>query len=406
MESILHNLHDPAVIRDPYPIYRKMREEEPMWLNPVSGSFTLSRYCDISRVLKASQFSNTRVETLFARLPEENPQTNHTLRTFLEDRLVFTEGGQHQRIKSLMAESFSHRHLTNYEGLIQDQLDRLLDSIHPGTPVDMIEQVIQYFPGLIILSILGVPINEQEDMKAWTDTIYAWMGHFPGNIEDRTLRANDAFQSLQERLKFHIAKVRTHPGNDMLSSLVHAEESGRFLNESELIANVIGLINAGQETTVCLLANGLYRLLQNQDQLKLLRAQPELIDTAIDEMLRFDAPAQFVARQVIEPVEINGIMLDSGTLVALGLGSANRDESAFENPDCFDIRRSPNRHLSFGNGRHYCVGSGLALLEARIFFKSLIGRFTRIQADWQRDDIEWRPTLTFRSPQSLPVTLG
>ncbi len=403
---ILHDLHDPQIIADPYPTYARMRREHPVWLNPASASFTVSRYADVERVFKGSEFSNSRVDELFSRVPPESRSAAEAMRPLLEPRLLFTEGERHARIKRLLAQAFSPAHLSAYECLIEARIAFLLDRLPTGQPVDFVGQVSNQLPGMVILSLLGLPLEEQDEMKDWTDNIYAWMGHFTGSIIQRTQQALDAMQGLRRRLREHIEDVRRTPRNDMLSAMVHARDAGLLLDEDELVANVIGLVNAGQETTACLLANGLLRLMQYPAQMERLRGHPELLDSAIEEMLRFDAPAQFVARRVVEPVTLQGLTLDAGAMVALGLASANRDESVFEHADVFDIGRTPNKHLAFGAGRHFCVGSGLARLEARALFRALLKGFSSIHPAWDSSaGLRWRPTLSFRCPLELPVVI-
>ncbi|MBX3733982.1 MAG: cytochrome P450 [Verrucomicrobiae bacterium] len=405
IHPLLYDLHDPGVIADPYPVYARMRRDAPVWHNPASGSWAVTRYADVRHVLDAPEFSNARTAELFARLPAADRSLAEPLRPLLEPRLLFTEEERHRRLRALLMQGFTPAHLQNYSGLITDRLNALLRDLPRDEPVDLLQRVCGLLPGMVILSLLGIPLREQDDMRTWTDAIYAWMGHFPGSIVERTHRALEAVDGLRGRLRGHMEAVRITPRPDLLSALVHAREEGEFLDENELIANVIGLVNAGQETTGCLLANGLLRLLQFPEQMERLRQAPEAMATAVEEMLRYDAPAQFVARRVNVPVDLGGVRLEPGTLVAVGLGSANRDESVFRDPDRFDISRHPNPHLSFGHGRHFCLGNALARLEATTFFTALLQRFPRIEPAWEGASPAWRPTLSFRCPNSLPVVL-
>jgi cytochrome P450 len=328
------------------------------------------------------------------------------MRPLLEPRLLFTEGERHVRIKKLLAQCFSPAHLAHYEVMIEERVSFLVGRLPKKGTVEMVRELTNPLPGMVILSLLGLPANEQEEMKSWTDQIYAWIGHSEGSIVERTKLAIDSIRGLRHRLLDHIEEVRKSPRQDMLSSLVHAREEGLLLDENELVANVIGLVNAGQETTACLLANGILRLVQHPEQMELLRQRPELITAAIEEMLRYDAPAQFIARHTTEPMEMHGHRLQPGDLVALGLGSANRDEEIFEDPDRFDIQRPHKNHLSYGYAHHSCVGSGLARLESKAFFSALIGRVRSMSQDWDlKEGIKWRSTLSFRCPAALPIAI-
>ena len=188
----------------------------------------------------------------------------------------------------------------------------LLDALPRSEPVDFLAKVTNLLPGMVILSILGISLEEEDRMKGWTDDIYAWIGHSTGSIVERTEHALDAVEAVEARLLEIISEVRRRPRADMLSALVHAEEEGGLLSDQELVANVIGLVNAGQETTTCLLANGIIRLLEFPEQWERLRGNDALIEDAVEEMLRFDAPAQFIARRVEQPLALEGITAARG----------------------------------------------------------------------------------------------
>ena len=339
-------------------------------------------------------------------MPKEAGLEVEPLREILTPRLLFTEGEQHARIKRLIMQTFAPHHIQSYTELVAERLGVLLDSLPLGEPVDFLAKVTNLLPGMVILAILGIRLEEEDQMKSWTDDIYAWIGHSSGSIAGRTEKALCAVEGLESRLKELIAESRRQPRADMLSGLVHARDEGAILSDLELVANVIGLVNAGQETTTCLLANGLIRLLEFPGQLERLRAEPSLVSSAVEEMLRFDAPAQFIGRRVEQPFELEGVHLEPGALIALGLAAANRDETAFDRPDEFDVGRSPNPHLSFGHGAHFCVGSALARMEAQLLFTTLLERFGSLRLACSPSELKWRPTTSFRCPLALPVRLS
>ncbi len=402
---VVHDLHDPAVIADPYPTYARMRQEHPLWLNSLSNTWVATRYADVKMLLNSSHASNHRIDHLLARLPLSERARAAPLERIFEPRLLFTEGERHSRIKHLVMQTFAPYHVAHYATVVAERLGRLLEVLPADEPLDFVARVTNLLPGMVILSILGIPVDEQPRMKGWTDDVYAWMGHWPGPILDRTQQALAAVDGLEERLEELLEAARRSPGPDMLSALVHAQDEGRILDTRELVANIIGLVNAGQETTTCLLANGLARLLQHPDQLARLRDDPGLLAPGIEEMLRFDAPAQFIARRLESPLDLHGVRLDTGSVVALGLASANRDEAAFTDPGRFDVARSPNHHLSFGQGAHFCVGATLARMEATQMFTELLRRFRGIELVGTFEELRWRPTTSFRCPMSLPVVL-
>jgi cytochrome P450 len=259
---IIYDLHDPAVIADPYPTYAKMRQKEPVWHNPASGSWVVTRYSDVLGVLQSSETSNHRVDELLARVPKQESLSVEPLRKILTPRLLFTEGEQHTRIRRLVMQTFAPHHVEVYSKVVAQRLRLLLDDLPLGEPLDFLGKVTNLLPGMVILSILGISVEDEDRMKSWTDDIYAWIGHSSGSIVERTKRAISSVEGLESRLMELISEARRNPRADMLSGLVHAQEEGLILSDIELVANVIGLVNAGQETTTCLLANGLIRLLQ------------------------------------------------------------------------------------------------------------------------------------------------
>lgn len=404
--EIVYDLHAPDAIRDPYPVYARMRAEQPVWQNPLSGSWAVVRHRDVQRVLDDPAFSNARLEELFARLPPENRADAEPLRPILEPRLLFTEGDRHRRIRRLALHGFTHDRIAGYAPLIDGVIASLLDALPIDEPFDAVANLTDLVPGLVILGILGIARERQLQLKAWTDDVYRWMGHAPGGIEGRTAATVRAVDGMRTLLREEIAARRASPTDDLLSVLVHARADGDLLDDDELIGNVIGLVNAGQETTSCLMATGLVRLLEAPDQLARLRADRSLLPSAVEEMLRFDAPAQFIARRVMAPAVIEGVALEPGAMVAVGLASANRDEAAFADADRFDVGRSPNHHLSFGHGPHYCIGNLLARRETEALLAALLDRFAEVRPAWDAAaGLAWRPTVSFRAPLTLPITV-
>ena len=404
-KQVAFDLHDPRIIADPYPTYARMRREQPLWWNPLANTWVATSHADVRTLLHASGATNHRIEHLLDRLPPSERARTGPLQRLLTPRLVFTEGEAHARIKRLVMQTFAPHHIAAYAAVVDACLDQLLDALPTDRPVDLVERLTNLLPGNVILTVLGIPLADHLPMKRWTDDVYAWIGHWPTSIVERTDHALAAVAGLEARLRGLIDDARRAPGPGMLSALVHAQEEGQLLDTGELVANVLGLVNAGQETTTCLLANGMLRLLQFPEQMARLRRDPTLLPGAVEEMLRYDAPAQFIARTIESPIELRGVRFSPGTVVSLGLASANRDAEAFAAPDDFDVARTQNHHLSFGHGVHFCVGAALARMEAVAMFTALLRRFPRIELACRWDDLQWRPTTSFRSPLALPVVL-
>lgn len=405
-DGLKYDFHAPAFYANPYPYYRQMQQEDPLWRNPISGHWVVTRYQEVLEVLHSPHCSNHRLEELMRRVPGELASETAGLRGAFKDRLLFLEGESHQRIRKLVMRAFASDSIQRQKPFVEKVVAEILDSHDFSAPTDLVAPVTNQIPGRVILHLLGFADEEQEQMKAWTDDVYAWLGTAEGTIEQRTARAGQALQHLTEAIQREAKSVRRTPREDMLTALVHAEDEGRQLTDEELVANVIGLINAGQETTTCLLANGVLALLTHPEERARLREHPELWETAIDEFLRYESPAQFVARHVESPFSLCGVTLEPGAVISLGLGAANRDPAVFPEPDRLDVGRKGARILAFGFGPHFCVGSPLAHLEASIFFGEMERRYPDLRLAIAPEEIEWRHTVSFRSPLRLPVVNG
>ena len=401
--DLKYDFHDPAFYANPYPYYRQMQQEDPVWHNPISGHWVVTRYKDVMEILHSPDCSNHRLDELLRRVPDNLAAEAGLMRAALKDRLLFLEGESHLRIRKLVMQAFSHDSIQRQKPLVEKIVADVLDGVDLSKPVDLVANVTNQVPGRVILEILGFPEDKQLQMKEWTDHIYAWLGTASGTIEERTELAVVAMQQLTEAIRGEASRVRQARREDMLTALVHAEDEGHQLTDDELVANVIGLINAGQETTTCLLANGMLALMTHPEERARLQTHPELWETAIDEFLRYESPAQFVARRVESPITIGGVALDPGAFISLGLGAANRDPAVFTDPDRLDVSRKECRVLAFGFGPHFCAGSALAHLEASLFFHEMETRYPNLELAVSPQEIEWRHTVSFRSPLTLPV---
>lgn len=408
-KGLKYDFHSAAFYSDPYPHYDRMRIEDPVWRNPISGHWVLTRYEDVHHVLTSPDASNRRLDELAARIPREEREFASPLLSVLRDRLLFVDGEPHQRLRRLLLHGLSATAVSELRPVVESVVAQAFDELDPTRPIDLVSELTDHIPGRVILHVLGFPDSEQPAMKAWTDRVYAWMGTAPGTIQERTTGAVLAVERLQEAILRQVDEVRRSPRNDLLSALVHAEDDEHVLSDAELVANVLGLINAGQETTTCLLANGALALMRFPEQRALLRAGPRWLGGAVEEFLRFESPAQFIVRQIERPMRVGEVELEPGSFASLGLAAANRDPAASARPDRLDVTRDPAQppsHLAFGAGPHFCIGARLARLEALVFFREWLRRFPQAELAVQPGAIEWRHTVSFRSPVRLPVVLG
>jgi cytochrome P450 len=341
------------------------------------------------------------VDTLMNRLPAETHAEFAPLRAILVDRMLLTDAPRHNRLRGLIHKAFTPRRIELMRGTVQTVLNELLQGVkHRGT-FDVIRDVADPLPSRMITIMLGIPAEDRDQFKTWTDSIYLFMGLSGVPILERARAASSAVAELTAYLRREIAAVRRSPRDDLLSDLVAAEEQNETLTEAELIANVVGVLNAGHETTTNLIGNGVLTLLQNPGSWELLRDEPSVVALAVEEVLRYESPIQMIGRTAIENVEIHGVTIGQGQPVALMLGSANRDPEQFPDADRFDIRRADNRHVAFGHGPHFCVGGALARVVGQVVFGTLPHRFPGLSLG--NEQRKWRPYPLFRGLERLPV---
>ena len=292
--------------------------------------------------------------------------------------------------------------VANLQPRIQQIVDDLLDRIAVDTPVDLICSFAYPLPAIVIAELLGLPPDDRVTFKRWSDEITAFLG--AGKDADSAARGQQSMRELRTYLAGQLDRRRIEPRDDLLSGFLAAAERGDVLSEHEIIGSCVTLLLGGHETTTNLIGNGLLALLRNPDQLARLRRNPDLMPTAVEEFLRFDSPVQRIWRLLTADVEVGGQRLSKGDSVYLMIGAANRDPAQFTEPDVLDIGRQPNRHLAFGHGIHFCLGTALGRLEASLAFNSLMRRFSRIEL--ATEQLDFHPNIAFRGLTSLPVVLS
>ncbi len=392
------------LLANPYPLYATLRASNPVFTVPVpadvgAGVFLLTRHADVQASLRDVRLSADRrradaIARNRAILPRQFLGEDSVLRSML-----MMDAPDHTRVRSLVNKAFTPRRVAELRPRIEAIANDLLAAPAAAGRMDVIGDLGAPLPAIVIAELLGVPPEDHPKFRAWAAQIVAT----PAAIASGA--ASDAFEkgfeSLSGYLRGVIAARRREPRNDLISALVAAQEDRDALTDGELLATAILLLLAGHETTTNLIGNGTLALLQHPDELARLRAEPELLKSAIEEMLRFDSPVQATLRAATEPVEFGGVTLDKGALVICGIGAANRDPAAFEEPDRFDVARRDNRHLSFGFGAHFCLGAPLARLEGEIAFRALLEQFPTLALSGA--PITHRPNPILRGLQSLEV---
>ena len=394
MSGVEFNPMDPAFVADPYPTYRRLRAEDPVHHSPL-GFWVLTRYEDVVAALRDPRLAKEAIASFIAaRFGAPVPAMGLSM--------LDRDPPDHTRLRSLVSKAFTPRVVEGLRPRIQQIVDGLLDAARDRGSMDVIEEFAYPIPVNVICEMLGVPVEDHERFKGWSLDIARGLDSILLPPDSDVPRRSAASRTaLADYFRELIARRRAAPRNDMLSGLIAAEEAGDKLSEQELLATCILILIAGHETTVNLIGNGTLALLRHPDQLGRLRADPGLIGTAIEELLRFDGPVQRTARIPSEDVTIAGHKIAAGEMVMPFIGAADRDPAQFREPDRLDITRTDNRHIAFGWGIHFCLGAPLARIEGQIAINTLLRRFPALALATETP--EFRQSLTLRGLASLPV---
>ena len=362
-----------AFYDDPYPWYHSLREQQPVRCMP-DGSVLLTRYTDIQSVYKSPMLFSSDKRAEFKPKYGDSPLYEHHTSS-----LVFNDPPLHSRVRNLIAGAMHPRAITAMETGLIKCVDELLDKLERSTQPDLITDYAMQIPIEIIGNMLAIPRDEREPLREWSLAILGALE--PANSDRALEHGNQSVRDFINYLDKLVERRRREPGDpdkDVLTRLIQGED-GDTLSRMELLHNCIFILNAGHETTTNLIGNGLYLLSENPDQRIALQRQPELIKTAVEEMLRLESSNQLGNRITTQSTTIGAETIEAGTPITLCIGAANRDPAQFTNPDRMDIQRSPNRHLAFGSGIHQCAGVSLAKLEGQV----AIGRFLMRFPDFQ-----------------------
>ena len=366
----------PEFYANPYPTYRALRDNAPVKRLP-NGSYFLTRYDDLVTAYKSTKaFSSGKKKEFSPKYGSSLLYEHHTT------SLVFNDPPAHTRVRRLIMGALSPREIAEMEGDLIRLVDMLLDRIATTQKFELIEDFAAAIPVEVIGNLLDVPHDEREPLRDWSLAILGALE--PVVSPEAAARGNKAVKDFLAYLETLVARRRARPGDparDVLTRLIQGEENGERLTEKELLHNCIFLLNAGHETTTNLIGNGLVALTRYPDQKQRLIEHPDLIKTAVEEMLRYESSNQLGNRMITEPVEIGGIAMPAGTPVTLCIGAANRDPAQFPDPETFDIGRTPNRHLAFATGAHQCAGMALARLEGAIAISRFLARFPKYALD-------------------------
>jgi cytochrome P450 len=408
MATVLYDPRQPTTTADPFAAFAALRESDPVHWSPVLRGWVLTRYADVRAALFDPNLSADRITPFVATLSQAKRAQLSGLERMLTRWSVFVDPPAHTRLRGLINKAFTPRAIASLRGMIRETVDRLIADFTAGIApdgegtVDLIEAFAYPLPALVIARILGVPDEDIRLFKSWSDDLAAFVGSAQ-TTPDKYERAERGAAEMDAYFRAIVRKRRamTHQA-DVIGALVAAEEAGRTLSEDELVATAVFVLFAGHETTANLIGNGMIALIEQPEAMASLRTHPELIETAVEELLRIDSPAASVTRVARTDMVLGGRTIRAGDRLFLMINAANRDPAMFLDPGRLKLDRDPNPHIAFGYGPHYCVGAPLARLEAQIAFPRLLGRLTEIRLADER--LEWSDNLVLRGVKRLPLT--
>ncbi len=395
----LYHLLDPAILANPYALYKRLREADPVHWDPFLHAWVVTRYEDVVQVmLKFSADRTPSPEQLEAlgMMAELQPVAQVMVK-----QMLFMDAPAHTRLRAVCATAFTPARVAGLRRHIQEIADMLIDRALPSGRMDVIADFANPLPAIVTAELFGVPVEDHEDLKNWSTDFAEMLGNFQHNPD----RARSVLKSTENMLAYFQNAIRDqarHPRPGLVQSLMNAEVDGSRLTEEEVIANLIVTMVGGQETTTNLIGNGLVSLLRNPDQLELLKNDPSIVASAIEELLRYESPSQHTARLAPADVMLGGKQIKKRQAVIAVFAAANRDPERFADPDTLDLRRPDNRHVAFAWGAHYCFGAPLARMEGQIAFETLLRRLPNLRLEPQ--ELAWRENMGLRGLKSLAVS--
>ena len=394
----LYHLLDPEVLANPYPLFRRLRTEDPVHWDPFVHAWVVTRYADVVTVLhNFLAYKPAPPKQLAAMdLSSLDPITKVMMK-----QMLFMDPPAHTRLRNLAAQVFTPHRVEKLRSHINDVVSSLLDKVQSKARMDVIADLAEPLPATITAEMLGVPISDIRQLKAWSADFAEMLGNFPHN-PDRMPRLLKSVQGMTTYFHDAIRQQGVRPREGLIKSLLTAEIHGDRLTTEEVVANCMLTMVGGQETTTNLIGNGVLTLLRNPQVLHELRSDLSLVPSAVEELLRYDAPSQHTGRVAPDDFALGGKTIRKGQATIAVLAAGNRDPERFPDPDRVDIRRTDNRHLAFGWATHFCFGAPLARIEGQVTFEALLRRLPDLTLEPR--PLVWRHNLGLRGLEALPVT--
>jgi pimeloyl-[acyl-carrier protein] synthase len=395
----LYHLLDPEVLANPYPLYHRLRTEDPVHWDPFLHAWVVTRYSDVVRVLH--HFSADRTPSP-EQLKSMNLSALSPIAAVMVKQMLFLDAPAHTRLRSLASSAFTPARVRVLRSHIQQIADTLLDAAmdRRAGEIDIIAEFAEPLPAIVTAEMLGVPTNDHRRLKDWTADFAEMLGNFQHN-PDHIPKVLRTLEEMLEYFRERVRELRVHPREGLINSLLTAEVNGDRLTEEEVIANSIVTMVGGQETTTNLIGNGLLTLLRHPAEMQRLRDDPALIPPAVEELLRYESPSQHTARMAPCDLELGGRKIKKRQAVIAVMGAGNRDPERFPDPDRLDLARPDNRHLAFGWAAHFCFGAALARIEGQVSFSSILSRMPNLVLE--QVPLRWRTNLGLRGLIALPV---
>jgi cytochrome P450 len=395
----LYHLLDPDVLADPYPLYHRLRSERPVHWDPYLHAWIVTRYDDVITVLTHYSADRTPKPAFFEALgaPEVAPIAKVMIK-----QMLFMDAPSHTRLRKLAGAPFVPARVRVLREHIQQIATRLIDGIiaRGSGRMDLLADFAEPLPAIVTAEMLGVPVEDHNDLKNWSIRFAEMLGNFQHN-PDRLAGVLDAVEKLTAYFQQQIKEQRKQPREGLLNLFMTAEVDGDRLSDDEIVANSIVTMVGGLETTTNLITNGILSLIRNPDQQTWLRENLDQMPTAVEELLRYESPSQHTARLAPDDVELGGQKIKKRQAVIAVMAAGNRDPQRFADPDRLDLQRPDNRHLAFGWGAHYCFGAPLARLEGQISFDTLLRRFESLELTGA--PLVWRDNLGLRGLKAMEV---
>ena len=393
------------ILQDPYPTYTRLLEEGPLHYVDVGSKWavwSVFGHAECSSIAKDPRLSAKRAQQMLLPLPLSRQAEFSELARMLSLWLIFMDPPEHTRLRKLLNKGFSPAAVEGLRPQVEAIVDRMLKPLKPGSEIDLMREFANPMPVRIISEMLGVPQELHDTFVGWSRAIALFRGS-PDRTVEHAQGAQDALIEMTNFFRKAVAERRRNKGSDLISLLIDIEEDGEVLTEEELYAQCIALLFAGHETTRNLIGNGMYTLLKNPEQTADLRANPDMIRTAVEEILRYESPVQFTARVLKEDIEVCGQRIPQKWTMLCMLGAANRDPKRFKDPNQLDLKRLNNQHLAFSAGPHFCIGGQLARLEGQVALLNLVQRFPEMKLTGPQP--VWASTFGLRGLNSLQVMI-